>query len=106
MAFDPSGSFVEYTIRVDTSEATANISELNRLLTTYVSLARRLGIEGDLMDAIARFQQLRIAAETAYRSVMLLYTATGPIGWLIGIGGLGLSVLMAADQMQARRPRY
>ena len=96
---------ITYNITVNTSEAVTNISELNRLLTTYVALARRLGIEGNLMDAIARFQQLRIAAETAYRSVMLLYTATGPIGWLIGLGGLGLSALMAADQMQARRPR-
>jgi len=104
--FTLSEETITYNITVSTSEAVTNISELNRLLTTYVALARRLGIEGNLMDAIARFQQLRIAAETAYRSVMLLYTATGPIGWLIGIGGLGLSALMAADQMQARRPRY
>lgn len=104
--FTLSEETITYNITVNTSEAVTNISELNRLLTTYVALARRLGIEGNLMDAIARFQQLRIAAETAYRSVMLLYTATGPIGWLIGLGGLGLSALMAADQMQARRPRY
>ena len=106
MSVGCTGGDITYNLKVDNSQVATSISELNRLLTTYVALARRLGIEGNLMDAIARFQQLRIAAETAYRSVMLLYTATGPIGWLIGIGGLGLSALMAADQMQARRTRY
>jgi hypothetical protein len=97
MAFDPGGSFVEYKIRVDTSEAVANISELNRLFTTYVSLARRMGLPENIMDAIAKIQQLRITVQMAYRSIMLLETATGPIGWAIGLGGLAITGFMVAD---------
>ena len=97
MAFDPSGSFVEYRIRVDTLEAATSVSELNRLLTTYVALARRAGLEGDIMTALAKLQQLRIAIQTTYQSLLLLYTASGPIGWLIGLGGVAMGGLMTAD---------
>lgn len=97
---------ITFNLRVDASEAITNIAELNRLLTTYVALARRVGLPENIMDAIARMQQLRIAAETAYRSVMLLYTASGPIGWAVAIGGLVLSAFMLSDQMEMRRSRY
>ena len=82
---------------MSTSEAVTNISELNRLLTTYVSLARRMGLPENIMDAIAKIQQLRITVQTAYRSIILLETATGPIGWLIGLGGLAITGFMLAD---------
>jgi len=97
---------VTFNLRVDASEAIENISDLNRLLTTYLSLARRAGRPEDLLELLSRIQQIRVAIQTLYRSVMLLYTATGPLGWAIGLGGLAMGGMMLADQMQVRRPRY
>jgi len=69
-------------------------------------LARRVGLPENIMEAIRVLQQLRIAFEMAYRSAMLFYTATGPLGWALGLGGLAVSGLMLSDQMSMRRPRY
>lgn len=97
---------ITFNLDVDTSMAQTNIGELNRLLTTYVALARRVGLPENIMEAVRHIQQLRIAFETAYRSAMLFYTATGPIGWAIGLGGMAVSGVMLYDQMEMGRARY
>ena len=98
MAFDPGGSFVEYKIRVDTSEAATSGSELNRLFTTYLSLARRTGLPESIVDALSRIYQLQAAIQALYRSILLLEAASGPIGWAIALGGISLSAVMITDQ--------
>jgi len=95
---------VTFNLELNTTQALEGIQEINNLFTTYLALARRMGLPDDVMMALSIFQQLRVAAETAYRSIMILYTASGPIGWIIGIGGIALSGFMAADQL-TRRPR-
>jgi len=77
------------------------VTELNQLLTTYVSLVRRVGLPPEVMELVARAQQARIAVQTLHRSIMLLYTASGPIGWLVGLGGMGVSLFMTADFLEA-----
>jgi len=79
--------------------------ELNRLLTMSLALGRRLGSE-DLTLLISLFQQGRITAEMFYRSAVMLSVATGPIGILLGLGGMVLGTLMLADMAEVRRPRY
>jgi len=113
MSVGCTGGDVTYNLKVDNSQVVRSISELNRLLTTYISLARRLGIEGDIITAIAAMQQLRIAIETTYRSLMLLYTTSGPVGWAIALGGIALGGAMAAgvvtnvaDELELRSPEY
>jgi len=91
------GGEINYNLRVDASQAVGDLRELNRLVTTYVSLARRAGLSGNIIEAIAQLERVRIAIEAAYRSLMLMYVATGPVGWLIGLGGLGIAAGMFAD---------
>jgi len=95
---------VTFNLELNTTQALEEIQELNNLFTTYLALARRMGLPDDIMMALSMIQQMRIAAETAYRSIMLLYTASGPIGWAIGLGGIALAGFMTADQL-TRRPR-
>ena len=90
---------VKFNLEVDTSRVATQITKLNDLLTTYVALARRAGLPPDAIKAIAIIQQLRVAVEMAYRSIMLMYTATGPIGWFVGLGSLGISLFMYADTL-------
>ena len=97
---------VKFNLEVDTTQAERQIRELNRLLTMYVALARRVGLPEDVMAAIARLQQLRIAIQMTYRSLMILYGATGPIGYLIGFGGMALAGLTLMDQLEIERRRY
>jgi len=97
---------ITFNLDVDTSMAQTNIGELNRLLTTYVALARRVGLPENVMEAIRVLQQLRIAFEMAYRSAMMFYAATGPLGWALGLGGMAVSGVMLADQMEMGRARY
>ena len=100
------GGDVTYNLKIDTSQTRANITELNTLLTTYLSLARKTGLPPNIIDAMARIQQLRVAFDMAYRSAMLFYGATGPIGWALGLGGMAISGLMLMDQMEMGRSRY
>jgi len=76
---------------------------MNRLLTTYVSLARKTGLPPEIMDMIAKAQQARIAVETLTRSIQYFYTVSGPIGWLLGLGGLAVSGFMIADLIDIER---
>jgi hypothetical protein len=98
MAFDPGGSFVDFRIRVDASEAITSISELNRLFTTYLSLARRTGLPESIVDALSRIYQLQAAIQALHRSILLLEVASGPIGWATALGGIALSAVMITDQ--------
>jgi len=81
------------------------VREMNRLMTMSIALGRQLGSE-DLTVLITRFQQARITAEMFYRSAMMIFTATGPVGWILGLGGVALGTVMLADMAEIRRPRY
>ncbi len=100
-----SEEMVTFNLVVDTTDASTNLVEINRLLTTYVSLMDRLGAR-NLVDLVRKIQQVRVAAEIGYRAVILLYTGTGPIGALLAVGAISLSALMLVDQFEMRRPRY
>lgn len=97
---------VTFNLVVDTTNAKTNIVELNKLFTTYLALADKAGLPPNIIEAMRKIQQFRILIETTYRSLMILYTATGPVGWAIALGGLGLSAFMMANTMEARRPQY
>jgi len=94
---------VSYSLTVDTTKTAANIRELNRLYTTYLSLADRAGLPEDVVEAMRKIQQLRLAIESAYKSIMILQAATGPLGLATGLGGLALSGLMFADIFSVSR---
>ena len=81
------------------------VYEMNRVLTMSLSLGRRLGSE-DLTFLITLFQRGRLTAEMFYRSMMMIITATGPVGWAIGGLGFLLGGFMLADMAEIRRPRY
>jgi len=85
------GGEISYDLKVDTTNAKTSITELNRLFTTYLALARRMGLPENVVDAMRQIQQIRIAIQTATIAINALYAATGPIGLAIGLGGLALA---------------
>jgi hypothetical protein len=89
----------------EVKRALPEIREMNDLMTMNLALGRRLGSE-DLTFLITLFQRGRITAEMFYRSAMMVYTSTGPIGWAIGLGGMFMGGFMLADMAEIRRPRY
>ena len=98
MSVGCTGGDVTYNLKVDNSQAAASISELNRLFSTYLSLARRTGLPESIVDALSRIYQLQAAIQALYRSILLLEVASGPIGWAIALGGISLSAVMITDQ--------
>lgn len=89
--------------KTEAASAKTEVYEMNRLLTTYIALGRKIG-SPELTFLINSFESLRIKVEMAYRSLMAFYTIGGPIGWAVGIGGLITLTLMTA--MEVRRPQY
>ena len=98
MSVGCTGGDVTYNLKLDNSQAAASISELNRLFSTYLSLARRTGLPESIVDALSRIYQLQAAIQALYRSILLLEAASGPIGWAIALGGISLSAVMITDQ--------
>lgn len=92
--------------RSDVEETKASVFELNRLIVRYFSLARRWGLPEPIMDAVGRLMQLRVAIMITYRSLMLLFAASGPVGWATGAAGLAAGGLMLYDQFLIERPSY
>ena len=90
----------------ESQKAIVNFNELNRAARTYLALARRSGLPENVMQAITSVYQLETAFRLAYRSAMMLYAGTGPVGWAVGLASLALSGMMLADQMEIRRSRY
>jgi len=82
------------------------VREMNESLTIYFALSRRAGLPEPWGEAIRVAQQYRLTIQQLTRSIYTLMTATGPWGLIIGVGGLALTSLMFANQMEMRRPRY
>jgi len=97
---------ITYNIQVDTSLATKSLSELNRLLTTYVALTRRMGLPPKIDEFIRMTLRGKVAVESLIRSIQLFYASTGPLGWAIALGGMALSGLMLVDTFEYRSPEY
>ena len=70
--------------------------ETNRELTIYLALGRRIGDE-NITRLITLFQQGRITAEMFTKALITLTAASGPWGWLLGLGQATLASLMLAD---------
>jgi len=70
--------------------------ETNRELTIYLALGRRIGDE-KITRLIRLFQEGRITAEMLTRALVTLTAASGPWGWLLGLGQAALGSLMLAD---------
>ena len=97
---------ITYNLRVDSTDARVEVAELNKLLTTYVALSRRLGLPPELDLLIRKCMQGKIAIQTLMRAIQLFYATTGPFGWLIALGGFALGTLMLADTMEMGVPEY
>lgn len=96
MSVSCEGGDITYNLKVDARDAKAEIAEVNRILTIYLALGRRLGSE-DLTRLITLFQRTRLTAEMLTRAMIALNAASGPWGWLLAGGQLVLAGLMIAD---------
>lgn len=87
-------------------EITPELKAINQEIRMYFALADESGLPRNLVQAVRTFEMTAIAAERAYRSIMLLSAATGPFGWLFGLASFAVSTVMLVDQIEIRRPRY
>jgi len=90
----------------EVDEFKASLREANDLFTTYFALADKAGLDRKFVSMVRQLQQVRIAAQMAYNAIMMLYTGTGPVGWVLGFGSLAISGVMLIDQMEMGRARY
>jgi len=90
---------IVFDLEVNTANMDTQLAELNDLLTTYIALARKSGLPPEVLKAIRLLQQLRVAAEMAYKSIMMMYMGAGPVGWLMGFGGMATSLFIYSDTL-------
>jgi len=83
MAFDPTGSFIEYTIRVDTSEANASLSEFRGALAAVLMLMNRMRLPepfDEMADKIQRGTTLAWAFKAALDALSMSSPYTAVMG--------------------------
>lgn len=68
-----------------------------RQLLTYLMLLQRLNLPTEAQAAISILVRTRMAAEQAYRSLMMLMAASGPWGWAMGLATGAASLVTMAS---------
>lgn len=86
MAFDPSGSFIEYTIRVDTSEATVSVGEFRAALTAMLTLMNTMGLPPPFDETISKIQRGTMTA-WAFKAALDALAMSSPYTAVIGAIG-------------------
>lgn len=80
---------VTFNLEINAENAADQLREVNDLFTTYLALANRAGLRGDIMDALRKLQQMRIALQLTLRAIELFEAASGPLGWAMALGTAG-----------------
>jgi len=91
---------------VDTAELETGTEKVNRalrqevaLLTSALTLTRRMGLPDDAASAIAKIQRLIMMLLQLRAALLAVQVAAGPLGWgLALISGLG-AMVTAGDVM-------
>jgi len=73
-------------LKREVEETKTTLADVNSMLTTYLALANRAGLRGNIIDALRKLQQMRIALQLTLRAIQLFEAASGPVGWAIAIG--------------------
>lgn len=85
---------VSFTLEVNTSRAVRALLKVQTVLYGVLGLLHRLGLPEPIDAAIRKLQQLIAAANMLRRSLILLETASGPLGWTmatVAVVGTALS---------------
>ena len=89
---------VTWNLNVDVSEATRQLGRFSTALYGMLGILRLLGLPEKINDAIRALQQLIATANMARVAIMQLYTATGPVGWAMGVIAISGTAVTFADQ--------
>jgi hypothetical protein len=79
-------------------ERLATFRQLERVALRYLLLARRIGLPDDVNRATQFLTRILVMLRMAQMSIAMM--ATGPIGILLGVAGIGLTVMSLADMSE------
>ena len=97
MAFDPAGSFIEYRIRVDTSEANVSLSEFRASLAAVLTLMNTIGLPPPFDEAAAKIQR-GIALAWAFKTALDALAMSSPYTAVIGAIGFNVPGVFESNQ--------
>lgn len=89
----------EFDIKVnlDIREATAELRKYSTILYGTLGLARRMGLPEDVDEMITAIQRLIAQLNMLRHTMILLQTASGPIGWALALLSVTGTVLTMMD---------
>jgi len=73
---------VTFNLELNTEQALSSIRQLEGLLYRSLALIRRLGLPEDMNQAIYEMQRMIMTIRLLHTAIILLESASGPIGWL------------------------
>ena len=79
-----------------TKETLSTFKDIERVALRYLALARRMGLPEDIERATQALSELIVMIRMAQMSYTML-TAGTPIGLLMGVAGISMTVLSASD---------
>jgi len=92
---------------VDTAELETGTEKVNRalrqevaLLTSALTLTRRMGLPDDAASAIAKIQRLIMMLLQLRAALLAVQVAAGPVGWALAGVGIATAALSFTDVIQ------
>jgi len=105
MAFGSGGQLVEFSLKVDNTQAVESFRELEQVALRYLALSHRLGLPDDLDNAMAvaaraiiTLRQLEMTIKT-----LDLAMAGSPMGWAMFAATAAFTAISFVDTIEMAR---
>jgi hypothetical protein len=91
---------VTFNLELNVEQAYSNMRRLELLLYRTIALARRFGLPDNVTEWFYLVQRAVLSIRMLQTSLMMLYTASGPVGWALGIVGLSSAAMTMGDTIE------
>jgi hypothetical protein len=94
---------VTFNIELDLSQTVSQIRQYEMLLYRSLALAQRLGLPENIQQQIAEIQRLTMTIRLCHTALILLESASGPVGWALALVAAGGAAVSVVDYFDASR---
>jgi hypothetical protein len=97
---------VTFNLELNTEILTDNLRQLERLAYRALGLLQRFGLPEDVNQAVEKIQRLVMTIRLLHSAIIMLQTASGPIGWALALTAVGSAAFSIGDtlsMMEARK---
>jgi len=90
---------VSFSLEVNVEQALTDVRKLQTVLYRTLSLLQKFAGEGNVGDAIRKFQRLIMITNQLRLALIALNAASGPVGWALALVGVASFAVTTSEFM-------